>query len=65
MFTIDTVVLADSIPLAMINALYRYYEDPKHKMTIGEMYLLLKLLISNIENEMESMGLLNDIQSQI
>ena len=57
MFTTDTVVLSDSTPLKMIDALYRYYEKTGVSMTVGELYLILKLLVSKLEDEMEKMGI--------
>jgi len=53
----NTVVFSDNIPNAMIRALYGYYENAKHSMTIGELYLLLKLLVSCLEEEIEKMGM--------
>lgn len=52
----DTVVLSDNVPKSLINALYRYYEQPKNSMTVGELYLLMKLLVSKLEDEIEKFG---------
>ncbi len=57
MFTTDTVVLSDTTPLKMIDSLYRYYEKAGIPMTVGELYLMLKLLVSKLEDEMEKMGI--------
>ena len=57
MFTNDTIVLSDSIPLHLINSLYRHYEKSENQMTIGELYLILKLLLSKLEDELEKMGM--------
>lgn len=46
---------ADSVPLALINAMYRYYEKPQNPMTIGELYLLLKMIIGKLEDEIENL----------
>ena len=51
-----TFILSDSVPKTMINALYRYYEQPKNSMTVGELYLLLKLIVSKLEDEIEKIG---------
>ena len=40
--------------LALINAMYRYYEKPQNNMTIGELYLLLKMIITKLEDEFEN-----------
>ena len=55
-FDKNTVILGDS-PLMLIDAMYRYYEKSKQPMTIGELYLILKLLISKIEDDMENKGI--------
>ena len=31
----ETVITYNQVPITLINAMYRYYEDPKNKMTIG------------------------------
>lgn len=45
--------------LALINAMYRYYEKPQNHMTIGELYLLLKMLVTKLEDEIENMEFIN------
>ena len=42
---------------ALINAMYRYYEKPQNNMTIGELYLLLKMIITKLEDEFENMDI--------
>ena len=59
----DTVVLSDSIPKTLIKSLFSYYEDPRTQMTVGELYLLLKLVVSKLEEEIEKMGAFDDIQN--
>ena len=57
-------VLSDNpLPQTVIKALYQYYEQPQNSMTIGEMYLLLKLLVSKMEDELEKMGF--DIEKEL
>ena len=51
----DTVVLSDNVPKSLIGALYNYYEQPENSMTIGELYLLMKLVVSKLEDEIEKM----------
>ena len=63
MFRTETVVMSNSVIQSLISALYRYYEMPNHKMTIGELYLLLKLIGSNLENIMDEMGLDYSLES--
>ncbi|MBQ6736154.1 MAG: hypothetical protein IJQ90_01555 [Alphaproteobacteria bacterium] len=43
--------------LALINAMYRYYEKPQNNMTVGELYLLLKMIITKLEDEFENMDI--------
>ena len=57
------VITDNPIPQTVIKTLYRYYEQPKNPMTIGEMYLLLKLVLSKMEDEFEKMGI--DIESEL
>ena len=49
----DTVVLSNNVAKSLITALYHYYEQPNNSMTVGEMYLLLKLVVSKLEDEIE------------
>ena len=64
MFTMDTVFLNNS-PLKMLDALYRYYEKPENSMTIGEFYLILRLLVSRLEMEIEKTGVkIDDIMDE-
>lgn len=65
MFSTNQIILSDSVTLHLINALYRYYEKPESKMTIGELYLLLKMIVSKLEDELESKGLLEDVDINI
>lgn len=37
--------------------MYNYYS--KNQMTIGELYMLLKMIVSNLEDELETMGMLD------
>ena len=57
------VITNNPIPQAVIKTLYRYYEQPQNPMTIGEMYLLLKLVLSKMEDEFEKMGF--DIEKEL
>ena len=57
-------MITDSpIPQTVIKALYQYYEQPQNSMTVGEMYLLLKLILSKMEDEFEKMGF--DIEKEL
>ena len=57
------VITNNPIPQTVIKTLYRYYEQPQNPMTIGEMYLLLKLVLSKMEDEFEKMGI--DIEKEL
>jgi len=59
----ETVITDNPLPQTVIKALYRYYEQPQNSMTVGEMYLLLKLILSKMEDEFEKMGL--DIEKEL
>ena len=59
----ETVITDSPIPQSVIKALYRYYEQPQNSMTVGEMYLLLKLILSKMEDELEKMGF--DIEKEL
>ncbi len=59
----ETVITDSPIPQTVIKALYRYYEQPQNSMTVGEMYLLLKLILSKMEDEFEKMGF--DIEKEL
>ena len=59
----ETIITDSPIPQTVIKALYRYYEQPQNSMTVGEMYLLLKLILSKMEDEFEKMGL--DIEKEL
>ena len=59
----ETVITDSPIPQTVIKALYRYYEQPQNSMTVGEMYLLLKLVLSKMEDEFEKMGI--DIEKEL
>ena len=59
----ETVITDNPLPQTVIKALYRYYEQPRNQMTVGEMYLLLKLILSKIEDSLEQMGF--DIESEL
>lgn len=58
-----TVITDNPLPQTVIKALYRYYEQPQNSMTVGEMYLLLKLVLSKMEDEFEKMGF--DIEKEL
>ena len=57
------VITNNPIPQTVIKTLYRYYEQPQDPMTVGEMYLLLKLILSKMEDELEKMGI--DIEREL
>ena len=59
----ETIITDSPIPQTVIKALYRYYEQPQNSMTVGEMYLLLKLVLSKMEDEFEKMGI--DIEKEL
>ena len=59
----ETVITDNPLPQTVIKALYRYYEQPQNSMTVGEMYLLLKLVLSKMEDEFEKMGF--DIEKEL
>ena len=59
----ETVITENSMPQTVIKALYRYYERPENQMTVVEMYLMLRLIVSKIEDELEKMGF--DIESKL
>ena len=59
----ETVITDNPLPQTVIKALYRYYEHPQNSMTVGEMYLLLKLILSKMEDEFEKMGF--DIEKEL
>ena len=59
----ETIITDSPIPQTVIKALYRYYEQPQNSMTVGEMYLLLKLILSKMEDEFEKMGF--DIEKEL
>jgi len=59
----ETVITDNPLPQTVIKALYRYYEQPQNSMTVGEMYLLLKLILSKMEDEFEKMGF--DIEKEL
>ncbi len=59
----ETIITDSPIPQTVIKALYRYYEQPQNSMTVGEMYLLLKLVLSKMEDEFEKMGF--DIEKEL
>ena len=61
MLSTKNILSKNPIPQTLITAMYRYYEDPKNQMTIGELYLLLKLIVSNLEDELEQNGMLDDV----
>ena len=58
-----TMITDSPIPQTVIKALYQYYEQPQNSMTVGEMYLLLKLVLSKMEDEFEKMGF--DIEKEL
>ena len=58
-----TMITDNPIPQTVIKTLYRYYEQPQNSMTVGEMYLLLKLILSKMEDEFEKMGF--DIEKEL
>jgi hypothetical protein len=58
-----TVITDNPLPQTVIKALYQYYEQPQNSMTVGEMYLLLKLILSKMEDELEKMGF--DIEHEL
>ncbi len=58
-----TVITDNPLPQTVIKALYRYYEQSRNSMTVGEMYLLLKLVLSKMEDEFEKMGF--DIEKEL
>lgn len=65
MFVPETVVMSEAVAQSLISALYRYYETPNHKMTIGELYLLMKLVLLKLEDEMDNMGLLDGLKTSL
>ncbi len=58
-----TIITDNPLPQTVIKALYQYYQQPQNSMTIGETYLLLKLVISKMEDELEKMGF--DIEKEL
>lgn len=58
-----TMITDNPIPQTVIKTLYHYYEQPQNSMTVGEMYLLLKLILSKMEDEFEKMGF--DIEKEL
>ncbi len=58
-----TIITDTPLPQTVIKALYQYYQQPQNSMTIGETYLLLKLVISKMEDELEKMGF--DIEKEL
>lgn len=61
MISDKNILTQNSMPQTLINAMYRYYENPKNDMTIGELYLLLKMIVSKLEDELEKMGMLEPV----
>ena len=59
----ETVITDNPLPQTVIKALYRYYEHPENQMSVGEMYLLLKLILSKIEDGLEQKGI--DIEQEL
>lgn len=58
----ETILTDKPLPQTLINALYRYYEQQNNQMTVGELYLLLKLIISKLEDELEKIGEMSAVQ---
>ena len=65
MFVSETMVMSDAVAQSLISALYQYYETPNHKMKIGELYLLMKLVLLKLEDEMDNMGLLDGLKTSL
>ncbi len=57
MFSNGNIITENPIPQTLITAMYNYYA--KNQMTIGELYMLLKMIVSNLEDELETMGMLD------
>lgn len=57
MFSNGNIITENPIPQTLISAMYNYYS--KNQMTIGELYMLLKMIVSNLEDELETMGMLD------
>ena len=57
MFSNGNIITENPIPHTLITAMYNYYA--KNQMTIGELYMLLKMIVSNLEDELETMGMLD------
>ncbi|MBP5485271.1 MAG: hypothetical protein J6Y07_01005 [Alphaproteobacteria bacterium] len=58
-----TVITDKPIPQTVIKALYQYYEQSENPMTVGEMYLLLRLVLSKMSDELEKIGF--DIEKEV
>ena len=56
----DAVLTDKPIPQILINALYRYYEQPQNEMKVGELYLLLKMIFTKLEDDLANKGMLSD-----
>ena len=59
MISTKNILTNNPMPQTLINAMYNYYE--KNDMTIGELYLLLKMIVSNLEDELEKIGMLESV----
>ena len=57
----STILTQNPLPHTLISAMYKYYQDPKNEMSIGELYLLLKMVVSKLEDELEKMGMLDNV----
>lgn len=56
-------ILTDKpLPQTMIKAMYTYYEQSDNKISVGELYLMLKPIVSKLEEELEEMGMLKEVQ---
>lgn len=62
MFSPRSIFSDHPLPQTMISAMYQYYQDPKNSLTIGELYLLLKMIVSALEDELEKTGMLDAVQ---
>lgn len=59
MFSDKNILTKNPMPQTLITAMYHYYQ--KNDMTVGELYLLLKMIVSNLEDELEKMGMLDSV----
>ncbi|MBO7559710.1 MAG: hypothetical protein J6T27_00965 [Alphaproteobacteria bacterium] len=58
-----TMITNNSIPQTAIKVLYQYYEQSEEPMSVGEIYLLLRLVLSKMSDQLEKMGF--DIEKEL